>query len=71
DVLLKPAVAERLRVIFANHNAYRTYVRPAVGISAVTDAPAVDVSYQSGWSTAARMFATTRTTSTAQGPANP
>ncbi|MFM6682452.1 MAG: hypothetical protein ACKPHM_11400 [Dolichospermum sp.] len=57
DVLLKPAVAERLRVIFANRNAYRTYVRPTIAISAVTDAP-VDVNYQSGWSTAARMFAT-------------
>ena len=58
DVLLKPAVAEKLRVIFANHKAYRTYVRPvAFGISAVTDAP-VDISYQSGWSTATHMFAT-------------
>lgn len=57
DVLLKPAVAERLRVIFANHKAYRTYVRPAFGISGVTDAQ-VDISYQSGWSTATRMFAT-------------
>ena len=74
DVMLKPAVAERFRVIFANHVAYRTHVKPhaatttcVTGASAVTATTCVtgasavtaaDISYQADWSTGTRMFAT-------------
>ena len=72
--MYKRQVAERFRVIFANHVAYRTNVKPhaatttcVTGASAVTATTCVtgasavtaaDVSYQADWSTGTRMFAT-------------